>query len=91
MNERMDLLRLSIEQFFGYASISKSIVDDRKIDVHKIAKELKCIAVEGVLEWGFVKGFEPLKLTFGEKLDKKEIKRLTKELKNAQTTRNMPR
>lgn len=83
-SQHLARLRLHVTKIFGYGSLSRSIVDDNKLDPHKIAAEMGCIAVEGTLQWGFLPSKITPKLQFGEKPDKKTMRKMVKEEKTKQ-------
>lgn len=81
VTKQLAQLRLHVTKIFGYGSLSRTIVDDNKLDVHKIAAEMGCVAIEGTLVWGFTPTKIVPTLQFGERPDKKTMRKMVKEEK----------
>lgn len=79
--KRLEYLTLCVETVFGYGSLDRSFVEDQKLDVQALAKEKGWHCEEGSLNFGFWRGGNAVTLKFGEKPDKKQLKRLVKEAK----------
>lgn len=80
-----------MEEKFGYGSLYWTIVNDNRDRIIEYAKEKGWLITEGLMNWAFWPGKVTSALTFGEKPDKKAIRRMIKEAAGGPTTKNKSR
>lgn len=74
---------MCVEEVFGYGHLPCDFIKEYNIDIEKLAREHDWKIEIGVLTVSFHLGTSRTLLVFGQKPDKKEMRRLVKELKTA--------
>jgi hypothetical protein len=80
--ETLERIRIAVTEVFGYAHITRTEADELGIDVRALVNENNWTLVEGTLVYGILYEKSRADLEFGQKPDRKTLRKMIKEQKN---------